>query len=134
MKRFIIVGTSGLAFLASVSLAAAQGMSPPPVNQNPPGQGSAMQSPAGQGQINLTDQQKQMIWQTLSRARNEKTPTNFQASVGADVPRSLRLHSFARSVTKQVPATRGLDYAKLQNQVLIVNPKTRKVVDTASGG
>jgi Protein of unknown function (DUF1236) len=131
MKRSRIIAASGLALLASVSLAAAQGTSTPPVN-NPPGQAS--QNPPSQGQISLNDQQKQMIWQTLSNARNERTPTNFQASVGADVPRALRLHSFARAVTKQLPAVRGYDYAKLQNQVLIVDPKTRKVVDTVSGG
>ena len=87
MRRLIIAGTSGLVLLAGVGLAAAQGMTPPAANQNTPGQSSAMQKPAGQGEVSLTEQQKQMIWQTLSRAKNEKTPSNFQASVGTDVPR-----------------------------------------------
>ena len=86
-----------------------------------------------QGQVTLTDQQKQTIWKRLSRAGNERMPSNFEASVGSDVPRSVRLHSFARTVTRTVPEIRGYDYAKLQNQVIIVDPKTRKIVDTVSG-
>jgi hypothetical protein len=130
MRRTIIVGTSALALLAGVSLAVAQqGMNAPPSSE----QNSFMQAP-GQSQINLTDQQKQTIWQKLSSARSDTTPSTFEASIGTAVPKDMRLHSFARSITGQVPSMRGMDYAKLQNEVVIVDPKTRKVVDTVNGG
>jgi hypothetical protein len=163
MRRSVLIGAGTFALLASVSLAAAQGMNPPPSSQSPsmqapgsqsePGQGQLLQrqynqgqtnqgqtnqgqmnqNQFGKGQISLNDQQRQTIWQTLSKTRAERAPSSFQASIGSDVPRTMRLHSFSRSVTSQVPTMRGLDYAKLQDQVLIVDPKTRKVVDTVSG-
>lgn len=135
MRRCKSVGLSVLALLASVSLAAAQAINPAPSNQNQPGQTSQAPNQANtdQGQVALSDQQKQAIWQRLSRARSEKAPTNFAASVGSDVPRTVRLHSFARSVVSKVPQMRRYDYAKLQNEVVIVDPKTRKVVDMVSG-
>lgn len=124
MTRGIVLGTSALALLAGISIAAAQGM-------NEPNQGQQRQS--NQADINLTDQQKQTIWQTLSRARSEKAPSDFKAAVGSDVPRTVRLHVFTRALTNKVPATRGYEYAKLQNEVVVVDPKTRKVIDTVSG-
>jgi hypothetical protein len=124
MTRRIVIGTSALALLAGISIAAAQGM-----NESNQGQ----QRQRGQGDISLTDQQKQTIWQTLSRARSEKTPSDFKATVGSDVPRTVRLHVFTRALTNKVPATRGKEYAKLQNQVVVVDPKTRKIIGTVSG-
>lgn len=131
MRKWIALGTGAVALLASIGFAAAQGMgaTSAPMKQNPPAA-----SAAGEEQISLNDQQRQTIWQTLSKARAETAPSDFQASVGADVPRSMRLHSFSRALTDQVPAMRGYEYAKLQNRVLIVNPRTRKIIDTVNGG
>ncbi|HEY2526581.1 MAG TPA: DUF1236 domain-containing protein [Xanthobacteraceae bacterium] len=124
MTRRTVIGTSALALLAGVSIAAAQGMN---------GANQAQQGQSAQGDINLTDQQKQTIWQTLSRARSEKAPSSFKATVGSDVPRTVRLHVFTRALTNKVPATRGYEYAKLQNQVVVVDPKTRRIIGTVSG-
>ncbi len=132
MRRCMIIGTSVVMLLAGASLAAAQDNTPAPM-QKAPMQNPPMQNMAGRDQISLSDQQKQMIWQTLSKARAETAPANFQASIGADVPKGLRLHNFRRSLTRRVPATHGYEYAKVQNEVLIVNPKTRKIIGTVSG-
>jgi hypothetical protein len=131
MTKRIAMGTAALALLASVSLAAAQ--NPSAAGQTQPTQNQPAEKMAGQEPINLTEQQKQTIWQTLSKAKVAMAPSNFQASVGADVPKSMRLHYFKRSLTKEVPTMRGYEYTKLQNQVLIVDPRTRRVIDTVSG-
>jgi len=132
MKRCMVIATSVVMLLAGASLAAAQDNTPA---ANPPAQMNNQPAPpaAAQNHISLSDQQKQTIWQTLSKARAETAPADFQAAVGADVPKGLRLHYFKRSLTRQVPATHGYEYAKLQNEVLIVNPKTKKIIGTVSG-
>ena len=56
-------------------------------------------------ELSLTDQQKQAIWQQLSKAKSERTPANLQASLGTSVPNTLRLHPLPRSSTDRIGTT-----------------------------
>ena len=124
------IGLTAAVMLAAVSFAGAQG-----TMQTMPGQGTMPAAPgmSDQSQLSLNDQQKQAIWQAVGKAKNDRAPTNFQASVGADIPRGIKLHNFPTSVSRRVPDVRNLAYAKIQDQILIVDPASNKVIDTVEG-
>ena len=61
-----------------------------------------------------------------------KTLVPAGLNVGEVVPNTMHLLSFARAVRKKIPAIRPYLYALLQGQVLIVDPKTRKIVTVVS--
>jgi hypothetical protein len=81
----------------------------------------------------LTDAQRQEIWQGVSKqATNERLPTGFKAAVGETVPGSIKMEPLPNDVSAAVPAPKPYDFAMLQNQVLIVNPSSKKIVDILS--
>ena len=57
------------------------------------------------------------------------TERGFHASI-SKVPPSLTLPQLPSSAARQVPAAKNFEYAKLQNnEVLLVDPKNREVAD-----
>lgn len=87
-------------------------------------------------EVSLTAQQKQTIMQSVQSDRGEAPPVGFQPRVGAAVPQSMRMRQLPPNVTDRVPAAKGLEYAKLDNNdVLLIDPKDRRVADiiTPSG-
>jgi hypothetical protein len=87
-------------------------------------------------ELNLTTQQKQTIMQSVQTERGQPAPAGFQPRVGASVPQSMSMHQLPSNVTTQVPIAKDLEYAKLDNnEVLLIDPKDRRVADiiTPSG-
>jgi hypothetical protein len=97
------------------------------------GIGSAsMASPGGSAWITdgLTAAQHQEIWQGISKqVRGENAPGDFKAAVGEAAPNALKLQPMPKDVSDQIPAVKPYDFAMLQNQVLIVNPTSRAIID-----
>jgi hypothetical protein len=80
--------------------------------------------------LNLTPQQKQTIIQSVQSETGQTAPAGFQPQVGASVPQSMSMHQLPSSVTTEIPAAKGLEYAKLSNnEVLLIDPKDRRVAD-----
>jgi hypothetical protein len=87
-------------------------------------------------QLNLTDQQKQNIMQSVQSETGQRAPAGFQPKVGATVPSTMLLHQLPASVVTQVPGAKDLQYTKLDtNEVLLIDPKDGRVADiiTSSG-
>jgi hypothetical protein len=81
-------------------------------------------------EVNLTPQQKQTIMQSVQSEKAQPAPAGFQPRVGATVPQSLSMHQLPPNVTTQVPAAKDLEYAKLDNnQILLIDPKDKRVTD-----
>ncbi|SRR5579871_6075669 len=80
--------------------------------------------------LNLTSQQKQTIMQSVQSERGHPAPSGFHPTVGAMVPPSMSLHRLPSHVTNQVPATKGFEFSKLENnQILLIDPKDRRVAE-----
>src|SRR5262249_7170713 len=58
-----------------------------------------------------------------------KAAQNFEPSVGAKVPGGVKLHPLPRPLMNEMQPLRRYGYIKFKNQVLIVNPMTRTIVD-----
>jgi hypothetical protein len=88
-------------------------------------------SMASNDRLNLTGTQEHTIVQSINKqnVKKEVAPSGFKAAVGQALPTSIPLHSLPSDATSQVPAVKSYDYAMLQGQLLIVNPKDRKIVD-----
>jgi len=62
-----------------------------------------------------------------------QSAAGFQPRVGTSVPQSMSIHQLPSNVTAQVPATKNLEYIKLDNNtVLLIDPKDRRVADILS--
>lgn len=80
-------------------------------------------------ELNLTAQQKQSIMQSVQSEKGQPA-AGFQPRVGTSVPQSMSMHQLPSNVTAQVPAAKGLEYIKLDNNtVLLIDPKDKRVAE-----
>ena len=83
--------------------------------------------------LSLTTAQEKLAWRDLSKqAASQSAPSNFSASPGATVPSDITLRPIPRKVASQIPTLKPYDYARLPNEILIVNPTDKKVVDVVN--
>jgi hypothetical protein len=81
-------------------------------------------------QITLSPAQKTAILNAVRQDGAKVTaPTNFQASVGGPVPPSIELYTLPSGALAQSPELRTLKYTMAQNQVVLVDPTTMRVID-----
>jgi Protein of unknown function (DUF1236) len=90
--------------------------------------GTAM---APKNRLSLTAVEQRFILHDVRKQRmsEEKAPSGFKATVGEAVPTALALRSLPSRATSEVPAVKSYDYAMLRKQLLIINPKDRKIAD-----
>ena len=78
----------------------------------------------------LTLQQKQAIVQGVQSEKGQPVPLGFQPRVGAPVPPSISMRQLPFDVTRQVPAANDMEYAKLDNnEILLIDPKDGRIAD-----
>jgi Protein of unknown function (DUF1236) len=79
----------------------------------------------------LTVAQRQEIWQGASKQAvgESSLPAGYTAEIGEGVPSSTKLQPIPKDVSDRVPAVKPYDFAMLRNQLLIVDPDTKKVID-----
>jgi len=77
--------------------------------------------------LSLTSAQRADIWHSLHKRAND-AQIAAGLNVGESVPDTMNLLSFSRSLRRKVPGLRSYKYVLVHGQVLIVNPKTKKIV------
>jgi hypothetical protein len=78
----------------------------------------------------LTGVQHQEIRRgTSAQAVEESWPADFKAAIGQIIPDSITLQPMPKQVSDQIPAVKPYDFATLQDQLLIVDPTSKKVID-----
>ena len=100
-------------------------------NEKIPGRPSGMMTERNEGEqgaLNLSTAQRAEIWKRLGSQQATNALPGFEPKVGATVPASLQLKSLPNSVSSQVPQVRSYHYAMVQNELLIVDPATKKIV------
>lgn len=84
---------------------------------------------AQQGAAQLQPDQENRIRETLATRRTEsETNVNFNVSVGATVPQTVRFQPLPRDIVSIVPQYRNYHYVVVRDEIVIVEPKTRRVV------
>jgi hypothetical protein len=118
MNGYFRNGIVALALVAGAGVASAAGMT---------------NSAATHDHLNLTTSQQKEIWQGVNAHATKATaPASFKATVGAAAPDSIKLQPLPTKVANEVPAVKSYDYAVLQDQVLIVDPSSRKIVEVVN--
>jgi hypothetical protein len=120
---FAIVVTAGPALAQNPGTSGGGG-------QPSPGRNAA-DAPQNVPSLQLSDAQRQTIYQSISTRRSKKdtAPPGFRPAVGAQVPASIKLEPLPKAVVELVPKTADFQYAFVANQVLIVDPRSRTVVE-----
>ena len=129
MQSVLRHGAVLLATMAGIGLASAQIDAGPIDNQKrivDPKDGIGTPPP----QLRLTDQQKGAIAAALSKENKVVTPPPaFVVAVGAPVPPAIELYMLPDGVLAQVPATKSVKYTVMNDQLVLVDPTTMRVVD-----
>jgi hypothetical protein len=124
-----------LALLAGIGVAAAQSPSAPsgpmPPARAPVAQPNATtQNGQNAAALQLSVAQKTAIFQSVTKEKvKSPPPANAQLSIGAQVPSTIELYPLPANVVSQVPAAKQYKYTVAQNQVVLVDPASMKVVD-----
>jgi len=79
--------------------------------------------------IQLTPEQRMKILNAVRQDSKGAAPVNFAASPGAPVPPSIELYMLPDSVLAELPETKVVKYTTVQNQIVLVDPLTMRVVD-----
>lgn len=87
--------------------------------------------------LHLTDAQRQQIRQAVAdkdtevtfQLKNTKPLKDFKAKIGEKIPPHLPAHALPSALTQKLPMLANYKYMKVDKQVLIVNPMTKKIVD-----
>lgn len=87
-------------------------------------------APMAKDNLSLTTTQEKLVWRDLTKqAATQRAPSNFSASAGATVPNDITLRPIPRKVASELSTLKPYRYARLPNELLIVNPSDKKVVD-----
>jgi hypothetical protein len=128
MKRPFLWGVLTVAFLSSLGPVASQ-VPPDPKTQQPsldPPHGAV--APAAQ--IQLTAEQRVAIADAVRQAGTKaKAPPNVPATVGAQVPPVIELYVLPDRALSAAPEAKGVKYTLVDDQVVLVDPTTMRVVD-----
>jgi hypothetical protein len=79
----------------------------------------------------LTPGQKQVVWDNLSSEKTMRAnrPNSYAPRVGAIVPNSVFVQPLPDEVTSNAPYLAGYEYTVARNEIVIVSPVSRRVVD-----
>ena len=58
----------------------------------------------------------------------QKTPDNFEATIGTKVPTKLKLDAMPAPLINEEPILKQYDFVKLENELLVVDPMDSNVV------
>ena len=125
MKTRFIVTATAFALVSSFGIAsAAEQGSMSKTSQ--PSATTEMTKPA----ISLTTAQQRLAWKDVERsAKAQKTPADFMPTVGVTVPNDLTLKPIPAKLARQVSALKPYDFALLKQELVIVDPSNKHVVD-----
>jgi hypothetical protein len=84
---------------------------------------------AGAGAKLSTEQRTKIT--TVIKQQNVRpvTNVNFSISVGARVPRDVGFHPLPVEIVTIYPEWRGYEFILVNNQIIVVNPRTLEIVD-----
>jgi hypothetical protein len=96
--------------------------------------GQTTQSQTTTGQVGagakLSTEQRTKITSVFREHRvAPATNINFSIAVGTRVPRTVSFHPLPQEIVTVYPEWRGYEYFLVNNQIIVVNPRTLEIVD-----
>jgi hypothetical protein len=84
---------------------------------------------AGAGAKLSTEQRTKITTVIKSQHVQPATNVNFSISVGTRVPRNVGFHPLPAEIVTIYPEWRGYEFFLVNNQIIVVNPRTLEIVD-----
>jgi hypothetical protein len=84
---------------------------------------------AGAGAKLSTEQRTKITTVIKSQNVRPATNVNFSISVGTRVPRNVGFHPLPAEIVTIYPEWRGYEFFLVNNQIIVVNPRTLEIVD-----
>jgi hypothetical protein len=81
--------------------------------------------------LSLTSAEQARIWLSLGK-QAARTSVSSGLRVGEVAPDTMHMLPFARKLRKRVPEIRSYSYALVHGQVLIIDPRSKKIVSIIS--
>lgn len=80
--------------------------------------------------LSLTSSKQELVLKDISQQTvSQNTPAGFLPSVGTAIPGTISLRTIPMNVSRRLPELKPYDYALLKNDLLIVNPTDKKIVE-----
>jgi hypothetical protein len=92
------------------------------------GKGSAQGKGMASSNVSLTTEQKTTIRNTVINTGPRATSVNFSVRVGIAVPRTVKFAPVPATIVEIQPAWRGYMYFVYEDEIIIVHPRTLKIV------
>lgn len=87
------------------------------------------------GERQVTEQQRTRISTSIRQANVQPVRNvNFSVSVGAVVPASVRFYPVTPAIVEVYPQYRGYEFVLVEEEIVIVEPRTRKIVTVIETG
>src|SRR5215831_13999369 len=80
--------------------------------------------------VNITPEKRTQIHEVIVKERSAPrvTSVNFDLSVGARVPRSVRFVALPSTIVAIEPDLRGYDYFMVGDRIVVINPRSMEIV------
>jgi hypothetical protein len=127
MKARTTIALAAAALLAGISAASA---APPENGKMAPPPASTKMAPPASDTLTLTSAQRKKAWDDLyTGTLNQKTPSGFEATVGAALPSTIVSAPVTARAAGDVPPLKPYKFAMVQKKLVIVDPSDGKIVD-----
>ncbi|MGO9049141.1 MAG: DUF1236 domain-containing protein [Xanthobacteraceae bacterium] len=78
--------------------------------------------------LELTQAQRNAIYQEVHKDNSKVAPSRFAAHVGADVPPMIELYTLPDDILAANPETKLYKFTKVDDQVVLVDPVKMRVI------
>ena len=112
MKSFVIATATAIGLLAAVPAGAQTSVTTTTTETT--------------GSVTIAPEKRTVIRQQLGTAK--PATIKEQVTVGATIPETVELQSVPETIVSDIPSVKGYRYFVYNDDVVLVDPKTRKVV------
>lgn len=88
----------------------------------------------GSDTVILSDSQRKMVWNELSKQATNQTAPGFAAATGTFVPDSVKIERVPDTVATDVPSLQPYSFAMVDHSLLIVDPTNKVIADVVTQG
>jgi len=78
--------------------------------------------------LELTQAQRNAIYQEVNKDKSKVAPSRFATHVGADVPPMIELYTLPDDILATNPETKLYKFTKVDDQVVLVDPVKMRVI------
>lgn len=133
---FVLMTATGFAADASGTDTSGKGAESPTADSGSGASGETT-APDSRQSLHLTDAQRQQVRTAVAGEDTEvtfqlkatKPLADFTPNVGGQIPSQLPAHAMPPALAQKLPILANYQYVKVKNQILIVNPMTKKIID-----